>query len=108
MGRAIFVSAGYVGGISLKSYMTSKCLKSSHYVQGFGPWFLKGFGLETVSQRAEQSVMVTLTCRRDYVAHPRNMVGRATRKFHNDQAVLEKIDNAIHAVGDEGWNYTVR
>ena len=106
--RAIFVSAGYVGGISLKTYMESKCRASSPYVQGFGPWFLKGFGLETRTERARQSITVTLTCRRDYVAHPRNMVGRATRKFHDDEAVLQKINAAVHAVGDEGWNYTVR
>lgn len=108
MKRAIFVSAGYVGGISLKTHIQTKCKESSKYVKGFGPWFLRGFHLQTRTERVQQKITITLTCRRDYVAHPRNMVGRATRKFHDDDAVLRKIENAVHSVGDEGWNYTVR
>jgi len=105
--RAIFVSAGYVGGISLKTHLQSKCREDSHYVRAFGPWFLKGFGIETRTERARRSLTITLVCRRDYVAHPRNMVGKATRKFHDDAEVAGKIQTVLGEIGDSGWNYTV-
>ena len=103
--NALFVSAGYVGGISLKTVFKG-CKAESKYVRGFGPWFLNGFGIKAKSERKYNNISITLICRKDYVAHPRNMIGKASRKFHNDEEVERKIRNILHSV--DGIEFNLR
>ena len=97
--NALFVSAGYVGGISLKTVF-KKCKKESKYVEKFGEWFLKGFGIKQTTERKYNKISITLTCRHDYVAHPRNLKGKASRKFGNDLDVEKKIKEAVKDIND--------
>eukprot|EP01084_Bolivina_argentea_P106801 191034_1 len=93
--NAIFIPAGYTGGISLKTASRRICQHSQRYVQMFGSWFLKQFNIVSSSQKDKGIICIVLICRKGYIAHPRNLKGKASRKWKDEKEVMNVIQSAV-------------
>ena len=71
--RAVFAPVGYMGGVALNSMHGGECKKENKYVTEFAQWFVTNFGFEfNKTQRDKKIVKISIICRKDYMAHPRN------------------------------------
>jgi len=94
--RALFVPAGYMGGVSLntitKSRLADSCTGQPE-AREFARWFLARFGFEPRPKSgAAGGPTITLMLRKDYLAHPRIGNRGATRKIGNEQEVVSALE----------------
>eukprot|EP01084_Bolivina_argentea_P282669 483911_1 len=107
LNNVIFISAGYVGGISLKTVFKG-CKKENKYIQNFSHWFLMGFGIKINTQRKDNNISITLICRKDYIAHPRNMIGKASRKFIDNKQIENIIKDIVNNMNENDIEFNIR
>lgn len=91
--RLILVSPGYASRSFAMHTSSDPCAVPSPFYASLRARFLRGFRITEAQAKADPSRCL-IVARRDYQAHPRNVEGKVTRKFADEQMLVRAAANA--------------